>query len=182
MLAAGTIQYELADRARGLGSGGIGAMHLPARRTGLIESIDRRLHLLKVHLAYHESDHVLNIAYHILAGGTCLEDIERRRNDEVYLDALGAQRIPAPTTAGDFCRRFERHDIESLMSTINDVRSFFYLTNDGETPADEVVFLANARCHQENLIEQLKNGVRALRMPVDQAPVGRPRRQHGTLV
>ena len=122
MLAASNIQYELADRARGLGSGGIGAMHLLARRTGLIESIDRRLHLLKVHLPYHESDHVLNIAYNILAGGTCLEDIELRRNDEVYLDALGAQRIPDPTTAGDFCRRFEATDIEILMSTINNAR------------------------------------------------------------
>ena len=73
-------------------------------------------------MPYHESDHVLNIAYNILAGGTCLEDIERWRNDEVYLDALGAERIPDPTTAGDFCRRFDRRDIEILMSTVNDVR------------------------------------------------------------
>ena len=122
MLRAGNIQYELADRVRGLGPGGIGAMHLLARQTGLVEAIDRRLHLLKVHFPYHESDHVLNIAYNILAGGTCLEDIERWRNDEVYLDALGAQRIPDPTTAGDFCRRFEKRDIEILMNTINDVR------------------------------------------------------------
>ena len=50
MLTASNIQYELADRVRGLGCGGIGAMHLPARRTGLVEAIDRRLHLLKIHL------------------------------------------------------------------------------------------------------------------------------------
>jgi hypothetical protein len=122
MFTASNIHYELSDRVRGLGPGGIGAMHLVARQTGLADAIDRRLHLLKVHLPYHESDHVLNIAYNILAGGTCLEDIERWRNDEVYLDALGAERIPDPTTAGDFCRRFERHDIETLMSTVNDVR------------------------------------------------------------
>ena len=122
MFTAGKIQYELADRVRGLGPGGIGAMHLLARRTGLVEAIDRRLHLLKVHLPYHESDHVLNIAYNILSGGTCLEDLELWRNDEVYLDALGAQRIPDPTTAGDFCRRFKENDVETLMSTINNVR------------------------------------------------------------
>lgn len=122
MFTASNIHYELADRARGLGPGGIGAMHLLARRTGLVEAIDRRLHLLKVHLPYHESDHVLNIAYNLLAGGTCLEDIELWRNDEVYLDALGAQRIPDPTTAGDFCRRFQETDIDVLMNTINDVR------------------------------------------------------------
>ena len=122
MFAAGNIHYELADRVRGLGAGGIGAMHLLARRTGLVEAIDRRLHLLKVHLPYYESDHVLNIAYNLLAGGTCLEDIELWRNDEVYLDALGARRIPDPTTAGDFCRRFEAADVEILMNTINNVR------------------------------------------------------------
>ena len=61
-------------------------------------------------------------AYNALNGGTCLEDIELRRNDEVYLDALGAQRIPDPTTAGDFCRRFEPSDVESLMEATNQVR------------------------------------------------------------
>lgn len=122
MFRASNIQYELADRIRGLGPGGIGAMHLLARQTGLVEAIDRRLHVLKVHLPYHESDHVLNMAYNLLAGGTCLEDIELRRNDEVYLDALGTQRIPDPTTAGDFCRRFEGTDVETLMNAVNDVR------------------------------------------------------------
>ncbi len=122
MLTAGNIHYELSDKARGLSVGGIGAMHLLARRVGLVEAIDERLHLLKVHLPYHESDHVLNIAYNLLAGGTCLEDLELRRNDEVYLDALGAPRIPDPTTAGDFCRRFDAPDIQALMNAINDVR------------------------------------------------------------
>ncbi len=122
MLTARNIQYELSDRTRGLGAGGIGAIHLLARRTGLIEAIDEKLHLLKVHLPYHESDHVLNIAYNILCGGTCLDDIELRRNDEVYLDALGARRIPDPTTEGDFCRRFAAQDVETLMEVINQVR------------------------------------------------------------
>ena len=105
MLAASNIHYELGDRVHGLGPGGIGAMHLLAHRTGLIDAIDQDLHLFKVHLPYHESDHVLNITYNLLCGGTRLDDIELRRNDEVYLDAVGAQRIPDPTTAGDFCRR-----------------------------------------------------------------------------
>jgi hypothetical protein len=122
MLTASNIHYEVARRSRGLACGGIGAMHLLARRTGLVEAVDRRLHLLKVHLPYHESDHVLNIAYNILSGGTCLQDIELRRNQEAYLDALGAQRIPDPTTEGDFCRRFKVYHIEALMDTINEVR------------------------------------------------------------
>jgi hypothetical protein len=122
MFAASNIRYELADKSRGMSTGGIGAMHLLARRTGLIEAIDQDLHLLKVHLPYHESDHVLNIAYNILCGGTCLQDLELLRNNESHLDALGAQRIPDPTTAGDFCRRFDEVDVELLQMAINDVR------------------------------------------------------------
>jgi hypothetical protein len=110
MMTATNIRYELADRVQGLGAGGIGAIFLLARRTGLINDIDHNLHLLKRHLPYHESDHVLNIAFNILAGGQRIEHLELRRNDEVYLNALGAQRIPDPTTAGDFCRRFCESD------------------------------------------------------------------------
>jgi len=46
-------------------------------------------------------------------------------------------------------------------------RFFFYITNDADGPAEQIVFLANDRCNQENLIEQLKNGVQALKAPVD---------------
>src|SRR5512135_453657 len=98
---------------RGIAPGGIGAIHLLARKIGLIRDIDRDLHLLKRHLPYNERDHVLNIVYNILAGGSRLEHIEVRRNDEVFLDALGAERIPDPTTAGDFCRRFTEGDVQS---------------------------------------------------------------------
>ena len=122
MLTARNIHYEVAERARGISAGGIGAMHLLATRIGLAAAIDAKLHLLKRHLPYHESDHVLNIVHNILAGGTCLQDIERQRNDEAFLDALGAQRIPDPTTAGDFCRRFRPWHIEVLMDAINQVR------------------------------------------------------------
>jgi hypothetical protein len=306
MMAASNIHYELADRVQGLAAGGIGAMLLLAQRTGLVRDINAQLHVLKRHQPYHESDHVLNIAFNFLAGGTHLEHIELRRNDEVYLNALGAQRIPDPTTEGDFCRRFAESDVVHLMDTINctrqrvwaqqppaffaeaildadgtivatdaeckkgmnfaynsqfgyhpllvslaedlpataysflerppryaiktvprqrperikpeivrergyktihlleemvaefeyrptachrtyrmivlrkrlgidekqlrlfeEYRYFFYITNDWETPADEIVFLANDRCDQENLIAQLKGGVHALTTPVD---------------
>ena len=48
-----------------------------------------------------------------MAGAKRIEHIELRRNDEFYLDALGAERIPDPTTAGDFCRRFSEADVVS---------------------------------------------------------------------
>jgi hypothetical protein len=122
MFTARNIHYEIAKRTRGMAYGGIGAMHLLARRIGLIDAIDERLKLLKLHLPYHESDHVLNLAYNALCDGTCLQDLELRRQDEVYLDALGARRIPDPTTAGDFCRRFQAADVDTLIDIQNDVR------------------------------------------------------------
>jgi hypothetical protein len=123
MMTAGNIHYELADRVQGLNPGGIGAMLLLARRIGLIRDIDHNLHLLKRHNPYHESDHVLNIAFNIMSGGKRIEHIELRRNDEVYLDALGAQRLPDPTTEGDFCRRFSEADVVTLMDAINQTRA-----------------------------------------------------------
>ena len=122
MYRARNIQYAHSDRVRGLESGGIGAMHQLAQHTGVVAAIDQHVEVLKVHLPYHESDHVLGIAYNVLCGGTCLQDIELRRQNEVYLDALGAQRIPDPTTAGDFCRRFAEADIEALQTAMNETR------------------------------------------------------------
>jgi hypothetical protein len=49
----------------------------------------------------------------------------------------------------------------------DEVRYFFYLTNRWDLSVEEIVSLANGRCDQENVIEQLKNGVNAMRMPVN---------------
>ena len=116
------VHYEIADKARGLHAGGLGACQFLVQRLGLADAIDRELHLLKRHLPYFESDHVLNLAYNFLAGGQTIQDLELLRNNETYLDALGAQRIPDPTTAGDFLRRFSGADIDTLMGVINQKR------------------------------------------------------------
>ena len=122
VFTARNIDYDVSFRASGIACGGIGAIHLLVQELGLADAIDRHVHVLKMHMPYHESDHVLNIAYNALCNGTCLEDIELRRNDEAFLDALGAQRIPDPTTAGDFCRRFTHADIVHLHDAIDEAR------------------------------------------------------------
>ncbi len=122
LLRAQNIHYEIAERVRAIDCGGIGAFHLLACNTGLVDAINENVHLLKRYLPYHESDHVLNIAYNTLTGGTCLDDIELRRNDETFMDALGVERIPDPTTAGDFTRRFCEEDVVELMEAINSKR------------------------------------------------------------
>jgi Transposase DDE domain group 1 len=122
VFTAPNISYDVADKTRAISCGGIGAIQLLVRKLGLAQAIDERLHLLKYHLPYHESDHVLNFAYNALCNGTCLDDIELRRNDVVFLDALGADRIPDPTTAGDFCRRFAPDDVETLQDVFDQTR------------------------------------------------------------
>ena len=122
MFTASNIHYVMDGRHEGIAHGGIGAIHLMNKKTGFIEEVDRVLHLLKRHLPYHESDHVLNLAYNVVAGGTRLEDIELRRQDNAWLDALGAETIPGSTTAGDFLRRFGEDDIIELMEASNRTR------------------------------------------------------------
>jgi len=122
MLNSGPVRYEVGANIDATAFGGIAAVHRLVTRLGLAERIDEDLQLLKVHLPYHESDHVLNLAYNVACGGTRLEDIERLRHDTAYMNALGAQLIPDPTTAGDFCRRFSEADVSTLMEAINAVR------------------------------------------------------------
>ena len=147
VFTASNIQYQIGDRLRGIAHGGIGAIHLLARRIGLIDAINEKLHLLKIHLPYHESDHVLNFAYNALCDGTCLQDLELRRNDEAYLDALGAQRIPDPTTAGDFCRRFQAPDVYTLLDVFNEVRQRVW----ARQPAE---FFAQARLDMDGTMTE----------------------------
>ena len=122
MFTTGKVGYEIGANIEATCFGGVAAVHRLASRLGLVEAIDDELELLKVHLPYHESDHVLNLAYNVLCGGFRLEDIERLRHDTAYMNALGADLIPDPTTAGDFCRRFSEADVETLMGAINSVR------------------------------------------------------------
>ena len=116
------VEYELAQRTQATSHGGVALVLQLATVTGLITAIDKRLKLLKIHRPYHESDHVLSIALNLMCGGRTLDDIELRRNDEAYLNALNAGAIPDPTTAGDFCRRFGEEDVLALMGAINDTR------------------------------------------------------------
>lgn len=117
-----TIHYELAERTQAVGVGGLGVVQQLVKRLGLAESINRACPIFRLRLPYSEADHVLNIAYNVMAGGTCLEHLELRRTDEAYLNAVGAQRIPDPTTAGDFCRRFTAWDVFALMESFHEAR------------------------------------------------------------
>lgn len=92
------------------------------KTVGLAKEVDSSLQLLKLHRPYHEPDHVLNLAFNALCGGQRLDDIELRRRDQMFLDGIGAASLPGPTTAGDFCRRFDETSIMALQEAANRCR------------------------------------------------------------
>ena len=139
MLNPGNIHYDIAGRNRGTSYGGIGTIQMLVKQLGLDKAINSRLCIFKLRNPYFESDHVLNIAYNLLCSGECLEDIERLRNDEVYLDAVGTERIPDPTTAGDFCRRFSVEHVEILQDVINAIRLKVWVQQDEEFFTEAVI-------------------------------------------
>jgi hypothetical protein len=116
------ISYELAERTRVISMGGIGAIHTLAMKLRLPDYLNAQVAVLQRHLPYWDSDHLLALCYNVLTGGETLEDLNRLRREEGYLEALGVPRLPAPSTAGDFLRRFDEEDLEQLQEGINQAR------------------------------------------------------------
>ncbi len=126
MIRPANIKLQLAERGHAVTCGGIAAILQLIKAIDLRKSLNDSASVFKLHLPYDEADHILNIALNLLAGGTCLDHLEHRRNDDAYLDALGATRIPDPTTAGDFCRRFSSMKLWMVMQGINQARQLVW--------------------------------------------------------
>ena len=130
MIRPSVTKLELADKQQAISCGGIAVILDLIKTIGLRQELNSAAKVFKLCLPYDEADHILNIALNLLAGGTCLDHIEHRRNDEAYLDALGAERIPDPTTAGDFCRRFDQMQLLLTMQAINRTRKLVWKQQD----------------------------------------------------
>jgi hypothetical protein len=63
VLGGGNVQYQVSARVEAIACGGLGMLQTVVDAVGLREQIDGSLHLLRRHLPYHESDHVLSLAY-----------------------------------------------------------------------------------------------------------------------
>ena len=103
--------------------GGLALAHKLINGLDLPRDIDGEVELLKFHLPYHESDHVLTHVYNIFTGGTCIQDIANLQGSEAFKNLVGACRVPDPTTAGDFLRRFSSQDLEVLDSVLDEARA-----------------------------------------------------------
>lgn len=88
------------------------------------DRINESLSFFKRWLPYSEADHVLSIAANLYVGGEHIEDMAELQHSEAVLRLFGACRLPDPTTAGDFLRRFEtagERSVEALRRTVDDI-------------------------------------------------------------
>ncbi|MGQ9617160.1 MAG: IS1380 family transposase, partial [Spirochaetota bacterium] len=99
------------------------------QKLGIAQVIDQSVGVLQRHKPYAESDHVLNIVYNLPTGGETLLDIGRLQEDRSFLKVLGAERVPDPTTAGDFLARFCDVDIAEFQGALDRIQNnaFFLL-------------------------------------------------------
>lgn len=120
------LHAELDERAPWTPYGGLALFAESCRRLRVAESLDDHVEVLKVHLPYHESDHILAQAASLYVGGTCIEDMMYLQKDEAVLRMLGACRTPDPTTAGDFLRRFDEHanpgSLQGLREAVDEIQ------------------------------------------------------------
>jgi hypothetical protein len=102
--------------------GGLFTMHRPATRLGLVRAVDAALNPLKIYLPYHESDHVLALAYSLLSGGTRPQDVDRLRNG-VPLMTCSGQAATGSDHDRDFLRRSPRPTCSRWCTRVESVRS-----------------------------------------------------------
>jgi hypothetical protein len=104
----------------------LGGLVLPLavlRRLRAAELLDESVRVLKMHMPYLESDHIIAQALMLYGGGTCIEDMAMLQQDSALQRMLGAVRTPDPTTAGDFLRRFVPNGkLEALTSALDELQ------------------------------------------------------------
>jgi hypothetical protein len=91
-------------------------------RLDIASVIDTNVSVLRRHNPYFESDHILNFVYNFLTGGEVISDLERLQEAKGILKILGTNRIPDPTTAGDFLVRFRERDIQSFQCAFEQIQ------------------------------------------------------------
>jgi len=103
--------------------GGLSLVQQLARKVKFSEHIKENVKVLKVHQGYGESDHLYHLTSALFAGASCIEDLGQFQEDAAYKRLVGADRVSAPSTIGDFLRRFSRRDLNGLKDGIWGMRN-----------------------------------------------------------
>ncbi len=116
------VRVHVQQRGKITPYGGVSLAHDLAMRLELDRDINRSIRLLKINVPYCESDHILTHVYNLYVGGHCIEDIANLQHSDAIKHLLGACRIPDPTTAGDFLRRFDEVHLQNFQAVIDRAR------------------------------------------------------------
>jgi hypothetical protein len=116
------VRLRVQQRGKITPYGGLSLAHDLGMRLGIDRDLNRSIKLLKINVPYFESDHILTHVYNLYVGGRCIEDISNLQHSEAIKHLFGACRIPDPTTAGDFLRRFGPYHLQQLQSVIDRAR------------------------------------------------------------
>jgi hypothetical protein len=127
------------ERGEATAYGGLSLAVALVRRLGVERALDRALDLLQSHRPFTESDHVLTHVYNLFVGGTCIEDIGHLQASEPIRRMRGAGRIPDPTTAGDFLRRFDPESLGALDGAIDVGQEGVWRRRYGRKKADRAI-------------------------------------------
>jgi hypothetical protein len=119
--------------------GGLALAASLVRSLGIEKDLNRELSLLASHRPFHESDHVLTHVYNLYAGGTCIEDIADLQTSEPVRRLLGTNRVPDPTTAGDFLRRFDAGSLRGLDRVIDQAQEKVWKRRYGKKKAERAI-------------------------------------------
>jgi len=85
---------------------GLTLFYAMASALNIPKALDDQIQVKVREAGYPESEHILALSANAFCGGDYLEDLESLREDGALKAAIGRSRIPDPTTAADFCRRF----------------------------------------------------------------------------
>lgn len=135
------------ERGEATAYGGLSLAATLIRSLRLPDALDERLSLLQTHRPFTESDHVLTHVYNLFVGGTCIEDIGHLQSSEPVRRMLGAVRIPDPTTAGDFLRRFDSSSLEALDRAIDTGQEAVWRRRYGRRKAERAIVDLDSHVH-----------------------------------
>jgi Transposase DDE domain group 1 len=80
-------------------------------RLSVAQTLDRQIEVKVRERGYSVSESILGLAFNLMLGGDCLDDLDVLRGDPGTVAILGVKSVIAPRTAGDFLRRFRIGDL-----------------------------------------------------------------------
>jgi hypothetical protein len=89
-------------------------LHDFAQRLGVARLLDEELRVKVRERGYGEGQAIGGLVYNLILGGEHLSDLDVLRGDPGTQELLEAETILAPTTAGEFLRKFDIGDVHDL--------------------------------------------------------------------